>query len=67
MNSAHYSNINAYINAHMHTIITDEKRSHEFEAEWGGIHERVWRKRREGGNVTIISKRKELLGMKDRT
>lgn len=37
----------------MYAITTSEKRSHEFEGEWGGVYGRFWRKEREGINVVI--------------
>lgn len=42
---------------HMYIILIDEKKSHEFEREQGGVYGKVWWEGGGGGNdLAIISK-----------
>lgn len=39
----------------MHALTISEKRSYEFEGEWGEAYRTVWKEEREGRNVLIKS------------
>lgn len=48
--------LGTHIHIHTHHTFTTikDKKDCEFEREQGGVHERIWKKEREGGNDVII-------------
>lgn len=45
-------NIHVYTRKYLHVITIHVKRGHEFERVHGGVHGRVWRGEKEGGNAS---------------
>ena len=41
-------------NTYIHAITINEKRGHDFEGGWGGLHGRAWREGSEGRNVVVV-------------
>jgi len=46
--------MHAYIHTYMPMIATNEKRSHEFEKEQGGVYRRVCNKESRRGNAMVF-------------